>query len=316
MPRNDNPIMDEQTGSRVKSFGSIERENSLAVPAGGSSFAELPILVVDDDADWANECAFSLLAIGCRPFVARTSHEALLLARRHEVSIAIIDYRLPDEDGLSLIEKLAEQADEDGRQLGLIMATGYASLDLAVAALRVSVADFLQKPISPDQLREAISRIYGLRQSRKAREDLVNRLSHLSGDLQRLATIITSDRSPDSKGKLRPEDITPALVRKHIKSEARRRELGGGELFGDSAWSMLLDLLLARMEGGMLSVSSACIGSGAPMSTAMRLVRRFVDAGIVHKVPDEKDRRRDFLILDDAMKDLMLEYLADSMVVR
>lgn len=308
--------MDEQTGQKFMSLPSSARPSEIAAPFDAQSFSELPVLVVDDDVDWANECAFSLLAIGCRPFVARTSQEALLLARRHAVSIAIIDYRLPDEDGLSLIEKLAEQADEDGRQLGLIMATGYASLDLAVAALRVSVADFLQKPISPDQLRQAISRIFGLRQSRKAREDLLNRLSHLSGDLQRLASLITPDRSSESRSKLRPEEITPALVRKHIKSEARRREIGGGELFGDSAWSMLLDLLLAKMEGGMLSVSSACIGSGAPMSTAMRLVRRFVEAGLVHKIPDEKDRRRDFLVLDDDMRDLMLEHLADSMVVR
>jgi FixJ family two-component response regulator len=308
--------MDEQIVSPARSPASAEVMDKPAGQVGAATIAELPILVVDDDADWASECAFSLLAIGCRPFVARNSQEALLLARRHEVTIAIIDYRLPDEDGLSLIEKLAEQAEEDGRQLGLIMATGYASLDLAVAALRVSVADFLQKPISPNQLREAIMRIYGLRQSRKAREDLVNRLSHLSGDLQRLASLITPDRPSDSKGGLRPEDITPTLVRKHIKSEARRRELAGGELFGDPSWSMLLDLLLARMEGTMLSVSSACIGSGAPMSTAMRLVRRFVDAGIVHKIPDEKDRRRDFLVLDDEMKELMLEYLAESMVVR
>lgn len=308
--------MEEQSVSPARFLVANGRPDNAASQVNMAGIAELPILIVDDDADWANECAFSLLAIRCRPFVARTSQEALLLARRHEVSIAIIDYRLPDEDGLSLIEKLAEQAEEDGRQLALIMATGYASLDLAVAALRVSVSDFLQKPISPDQLREAIMRIYGLRQSRKAREDLVNRLSHLSGDLQRLASLITSDRPGESKGKLRPEDITPALVRKHIKSEARRRELGGGDLFGDSAWSMLLDLLLARMEDSMLSVSSACIGSGAPMSTAMRLVRRFVDSGIVHKIPDAKDRRRDFLVLDDEMKTLMLEYLADSLVAR
>lgn len=307
--------MEEPSVNRTTSVPSFEPHGQAADQANMAAIAELPILVVDDDADWATECAFSLRTIGCRPFVARTSQEALLLARRHEVTIAIIDYRLPDEDGLSLIEKLAFQAEEDGRQLGLIMATGYASLDLAVAALRVSVADFLQKPISPDQLREAIMRIYGLRQSRKAREDLVNRLSHLSGDLQRLASLMTVERPSDRKGGLRPEEITPALVRKHIKSEARRRELGGGDLFGDSAWSMLLDLLLARMEGSMLSVSSACIGSGAPMSTAMRLVRRFVDTGIVHKIPDAKDRRRDFLVLDDEMKQLMLEYLAESLVV-
>lgn len=272
----------------------------------------LSVMVVDDDLDWASECSFTLRAIGCTPFVARSSTEALYLARQHQITIAIVDYQMPEEDGISLIERLVQQAEEDDRQLSLIMATGYASLDLAVAAMRVSVTDFLQKPIAPDQLREAIQRIYGLRQSRKTRKDLVDRLSLLSGDLQRLASLITPEQEGRARSPGRASEVTPELVRKQIKIEARRRDLAGGSLFGDSAWCMLLDLLLAKMEGQMLSVSSACIGSGAPMSTAMRLVRRFVETGLVHKVPDENDRRRDFLVLDDEMYALMLEYLADT----
>lgn len=275
---------------------------------------KLAVLVVDDDEDWAKECAFCLRSIGCTPYIASSSSEALELATRHQITIVIVDYRLPDEDGISLTEKLVDQADQDGRQLGLIMATGYASLDLAIAAMRVSVSDFLQKPVSPEQLRDAIQRIYGLRQSRKSREDLVNRLSLLSGDLQKLAGLINSQPENGAPSSIKPEEISPEMVRKHIKFEARRRELGGGELFGDSAWYMLLDLLLAKMEGNLLSVSSVCIGSGAPMSTAMRLVRRLVDAGIVIKIPDENDRRRDFLVLEDEMQMLMLEYLAESSI--
>ena len=276
------------------------------------SFDQISVLVVDDDTDWATECAFSLKAAGCNPFVARNGGDALALASKHQITIAIIDYRLPGEDGLELVEKLAAQAENDNRQLGLIMATGHASLELAVAAMRVSVMDFLEKPISPRQLREAIQRILGVRQSKLARENLVNRLSLLSGDLQRLATLITPSRSPENQSRLSADEVTPAMVRKHMKSEVRRRELGGGLLFGDPAWTMLLDLLIAKMEDNKLSVSSACIGSGAPMSTAMRLVRKFAEAGIVQRIPDEKDRRRDFLILEDDMERLMLEYLADS----
>lgn len=272
----------------------------------------LSVMVVDDDRDWTSECSFTLRTIGCTPFVAHSPAEALALARQHQITIAIVDYQMPEEDGISLIEKLVQQAEEDSRQLSLIMATGHASLDLAVAAMRVSVTDFLQKPIAPDQLREAIQRIYGLRQSRKTRQDLVNRLSLLSGDLQRLASLITPEKEDSARSPGRVSEVTPGLVRRQIKIEARRRDLAGGALFGDSAWCMLLDLLLAKMEGQMLSVSSACIGSGAPMSTAMRLVRRFVEIGLVHKVPDENDRRRDFLVLDDEMHALMLEYLADT----
>ena len=276
------------------------------------SIDKLSVLVVDDDTDWASECAFNLSTVGCRPFIAKNAEEALSLADRHQITIAIVDYNLPDDDGISLIEKLTDQAERQGRQLGLIMATGYATLDLAVAAMRVSVVDFLQKPITPSELREAIQRIHGLRQTKTAREELVTRLSSLSGDLQRLAGLITPDKDGDARSGLTPEDITPDMVRKLIRVETRRRDLAGGALFGDSAWYMLLDLLLAKLENRQVSVSSACIGSGSPMSTAMRLVRRLVDSGILHRLPDQKDGRRDFLVLDGEMEKLMLEYLCET----
>jgi DNA-binding MarR family transcriptional regulator len=76
---------------------------------------------------------------------------------------------------------------------------------------------------------------------------------------------------------------------------------------------MLLDLLLAKIENRRVSVSSACIASGAPMSTALRLVRRLVDESVLCRLPDEQDRRRHFLAINPKFEQPLVEYLMDQL---
>ncbi len=76
---------------------------------------------------------------------------------------------------------------------------------------------------------------------------------------------------------------------------------------------MLLDLLLAKIEGRRVSVSSACIASGAPMSTALRLVRRLVGESVLCRLPDEHDRRRHFLVINPKFEGPLLEYLSEQL---
>lgn len=76
---------------------------------------------------------------------------------------------------------------------------------------------------------------------------------------------------------------------------------------------MLLDLLLANIEQRRVSVSSACIASGAPMSTALRLVRRLVSDGVLFKIPDETDRRRHFLAINPKFEQPLIDYLAQQL---
>jgi hypothetical protein len=84
-------------------------------------------------------------------------------------------------------------------------------------------------------------------------------------------------------------------------------------VFGDPAWEMLLDLMLAKIEGRRVPVSSACIASGAPMSTALRLVGRLVDEGVLCKQPDLTDRRRHFLMIHHRFEVPLLKYLTDQL---
>ncbi|HUD27762.1 MAG TPA: response regulator [Novosphingobium sp.] len=302
-----------------------------AIEAGVFQQVE-PVLIVDDDADWGKECAFSLRQMGYEPFVASSSDEALALFVDHDISIAIVDYNLPGLDGITLIQEMAHQAESEGRQLRFIMATGYATKDVAIDAMRASAIDFLEKPISPVDLRRALQRIRGMPPASGARRVLLDKISNLSEELQRLAHLMdepgraaAKEVAPQPAAKevaIAPPPAAPGdpvdpaqlngFIRDLLRKETKRREIGGGELFGDPAWAMLLDLLLAKIEGRRVSVSSACIASGAPMSTALRLVRRLVDESVLCRLPDELDRRRHFLAINPKFEQPLVDYLSEQ----
>jgi FixJ family two-component response regulator len=315
--------------------------NPLAMPLdeaalGVEALLPEPVLVVDDDEDWGKECGFNLKTLGYDPFIARNPDEALQLFMENEISIAIVDYNMPGQDGITLIRELSQIAEAQSRKLHFIMASGYATKDVAIDAMRASAVDFLEKPIRQVDLRKALQRIKGLRHTPAAREVLLNTMSSLSSELQRLSQLIDEPDqvapASSASGRHGPpaqmalampgtvasaaELTTPALadfIRDLLKKETKRRGIGGGDLFGDPAWEMLLDLLLAKIEGHTVSVSSACIASGAPMSTALRLVRRLVGEGVLCKLPDETDRRRHFLIINPKFERPLLDYLSEQL---
>jgi FixJ family two-component response regulator len=272
------------------------------------------ILVIDDETDWLCECEFMLGSLGYASVTASSATEALLRIEDHSISTIIIDYNMPGCDGLTLMEQLTALARTDGRSLRFIMATGHATLEIAVGAMRVSAVDFLEKPVSREQLQKSLLRVRGVELERPARSALVSQLESLSAEMQRISSIIASPTAAHGTPQPAPaanssKMADPAFIRRLLRNEAKRRQLGNGALFGDPAWDMLLDLTIARLEGRHVSVSSACIASGAPTTTALRLVNRLVGESILGRIPDEKDGRRDFLVIDPTIEGPLIAYL-------
>jgi len=270
------------------------------------------ILVIDDDPDWLAECEFMLQMLGYNPLCAATRDDAMRLIRNQDVLTVITDYNMPGCDGLTLMEDLLALAALDGRSLRFILATGHASLDVAVAAIRAHVSDFLEKPIDHDQLSKALLRARGVTLEGQAKSTLVDHLGSLSQELQRISQLI-SPADAASAGRVGfaapPKSAEPTFIRRLLREESKRRQIGNGELFGDPCWAMLLDLMIARLEGRKVAVSSACIASGAPTTTAMRLINRLVSESILVRSPDENDGRRDFLTIDPAIEKALIAYL-------
>ena len=109
----------------------------------------------------------------------------------------------------------------------------------------------------------------------------------------------------------RPALPDPRLVRRIIRQRQLRARFFDGDLFGDPAWDMLLDLTAARAEHARVSVTSLCIASGVPPTTALRWIGQMSESGLLERVEDETDRRRAFITLTDKAADSMARYFAE-----
>ncbi|WP_114521886.1 winged helix DNA-binding protein [Altererythrobacter sp. ZODW24] len=121
----------------------------------------------------------------------------------------------------------------------------------------------------------------------------------------------TEDGSDRLVRSARPPLPDPRLVRRIIRQRQLRARFFESELFADPAWDMLLDLTAARVEHTRVSVTSLCIASGVPPTTALRWITQMTEAGLLERVEDEADRRRAFIALTDAASDAMARYFTE-----
>lgn len=110
---------------------------------------------------------------------------------------------------------------------------------------------------------------------------------------------------------IRPPLPDPRLIRRIARQRQLRARFFQGDLFADPAWDMLLDLTAARAEHARVSVTSLCIASGVPPTTALRWIGQMTDAGLFRRVEDDTDRRRAFIALTDRAADAMARYFAE-----
>ena len=109
----------------------------------------------------------------------------------------------------------------------------------------------------------------------------------------------------------RPPLPDPRLVRRIIRQRQLRGRFFDGELFADPAWDILLDLTVARAEHARVSVTSLCIASGVPPTTALRWIGQMTEAGLLERVQDESDRRRAFITLSDRAAGAIARYFEE-----
>jgi two-component system, OmpR family, phosphate regulon sensor histidine kinase PhoR len=114
--------------------------------AGGS------ILIVDDEYGVRSGIRTILEMDGYDVSEAADGAAALAALDERDFDVALLDYRLPDTDGLSLLQTMKQR----GCEAMVCMITAYANIDTAVAATRQGVDFFLPKPFNPDDLEGVI----------------------------------------------------------------------------------------------------------------------------------------------------------------
>ncbi|MGA3171082.1 MAG: response regulator [Chthoniobacteraceae bacterium] len=81
--------------------------------------------------------------------------KALEMLKGRRFNVAILDLRMPEMTGLELLE----QMNHAGITTPVVIITAYADVPNAVSAMKFGAIDFLQKPITPEQLRTIVKDI-------------------------------------------------------------------------------------------------------------------------------------------------------------
>jgi signal transduction histidine kinase len=128
----------------------------------------LRILVVDDDSALIHTLSDILRLNGYAPETAETGRAGLRIAEEQTPALAVIDLRLPDMDGMELAARLHQLS----KLTEVVVLTGNASLETAVAAMREHSVDYLVKPVDVKHLLTVASAASERWQRRRAEERL------------------------------------------------------------------------------------------------------------------------------------------------
>ena len=146
------------------------------------------ILIVDDDETIRDTLVEFFTTLGFPARAAATASEGRQSIAAHSPDVALIDLRLPDADGLTLLEAIRA----DDPEIAIIVLTGHGDVSTAVRAMQNGAVDFLQKPVDLETLQAAVTRAAEI--VRMRREIDVLRARETAGGAGSLAVAPTVDR--------------------------------------------------------------------------------------------------------------------------
>ncbi len=112
------------------------------------------ILIIDDEEHIRRMMRLTLEAAGYEVGEARDGTEGLrVFGDGAEWSLVVLDQRMPGLDGLETLRELKNK----NAGARVVMATAYASIELAVDAMKLGATDFVRKPMTPEVFRNAVS---------------------------------------------------------------------------------------------------------------------------------------------------------------
>lgn len=110
------------------------------------------MLIVDDDAPFRTRLGRALQSRGFEVTMVGSVTEAVEVARSNPPQYAVLDLRLEDGTGLSVVEELQKRRPD----CKAVMLTGYGNIATAVAAVKAGALDYLAKPADPDDVVKAL----------------------------------------------------------------------------------------------------------------------------------------------------------------
>ncbi len=152
------------------------------------------LLVVDDEQNSRSPLVYALSLYGYSVAEAASGVEALALLKHNSYDLILLDLYMPDFDGLELMRR-THQLDP---HLLIIILTSYATLESAIAAVKLGAVDYLCKPTSISEIIEAVI----LSMQKRTKQVFQQQPVHLFSEIP----------DPFSRTETRPKPISPTTI--------------------------------------------------------------------------------------------------------
>jgi len=125
---------------------------AIEVDIGRELVAQPVILVVEDDEPMRHLIAEVLDPLDAKVMLSKNAQHAMDILESHEVGVVLTDLRMPQADGIEILNF----AKQRNLMTQVVLITGHATVESAIDALKCGAYDYLRKPFEPADLRREI----------------------------------------------------------------------------------------------------------------------------------------------------------------
>ncbi len=204
--------------------------------------AQPSVLIIEDEEGVRTALAKRLRMNDCLAEAAVTGEEGLKRLGERPADLVLLDYRLPDADGLKLLERIRRQWPD----ILVVMMTAYTNVDVAIQAMRLGAYDYVSKPFSLDEMMVVVD---------KALET-----KHLRTEVKRLKTARFEEFAFDrivARSQKMAEIV--GLLKNLAVSEARTILLQGESGTGKDLVAKVLHYNSPRADGPFMNITCTAL---------------------------------------------------------
>jgi CheY-like chemotaxis protein len=114
------------------------------------------VLVADDDVTTCTLVGTILRHAGHTPVLAQDATQAMMLIKKHQPDVVVLDVQMPGGTGLAVLQNL--RASVRTSHVPVIMLSGVADREKVQQLLDLGATEFLSKPVDPESLLGALDR--------------------------------------------------------------------------------------------------------------------------------------------------------------
>jgi two-component system response regulator PilR (NtrC family) len=275
------------------------------------------VLIIDDEPDLCELLGITLARMNVASRAVHDLAAARAILQQEHFDLCLADMRLPDGDGLELVDWIQQHAPETP----VAVITAHGNVEAAVRALKLGAFDFVSKPLDIGDLRKLVSQALRLASRREPKDRARRtRLLGTSAAMDRLRDMITRVARSQAPVHISGESGTgKELVARLIHETGSRRdapfvpvncgaipsELMESELFGHRKGSFTGAVadkpgLVQAAEGGTLFLDEV---ADLPLPMQVKLLR-LIQEKAVRPVGDQREQSVDVRILSATHRDL------------